>query len=127
MTNSEELANELGRRCSLDHEHQTLVDGRAKEAARYPEPLCEAICMGLVKEIVKQEAKIKHLCSVNAGDTIGEDSEDEDGKTDEGTDTKKKRQGMTHEEDDNEYVGEAWDDVSGAHLDPKEVRRARMK
>ena len=36
MTNSRALGMELKRRCSGEHAHQTLVDGRAKDAARYP-------------------------------------------------------------------------------------------
>ena len=39
MTNSTYIAQELGRRCDGTHEHQALVSGRAKDAARYPEGL----------------------------------------------------------------------------------------
>ena len=36
MTNSRALGKELGRTCDKRHEHQSLVDGRAAEAARHP-------------------------------------------------------------------------------------------
>ena len=39
MTNAEYIAHELNRRCDGSHEHQPLLGGRAKEAARYPEGL----------------------------------------------------------------------------------------
>ena len=97
---------ELSIRCNMTHQHQPLVGGRAKEAAKYPEELCEAICRGLTKEIAVQEAAIRYLCSVKATDKI-EDVHKPD---------------MAHEE---EEWAEAWDDVSGVTLDPKEVRRAR--
>ena len=43
MTNSQVLGRELNRRCDKSHEHQPLLDGRAKDAARYPPGLCRAI------------------------------------------------------------------------------------
>ena len=49
MTNSRTIGVELQRRCDKSHEHQALVDGRAKMAERYPEGLCRAICRGIVK------------------------------------------------------------------------------
>ena len=35
--------------------------------------------------------------------------------------------GVEHEEDEQEAVREAWDDVTGKELDGRDVRRARMK
>ena len=75
--------------------------------------------MGLRNEIIRTEAQVKHLCSVKATDTVHEDESEEE--------TDKRRRGTGHEADDCEEWGEAWDDVSGAHLDPREVRKARMK
>ena len=51
MTNSPCIAEELSRRCKGQHVHQQLMDGRATEAAIYPEPLCRAICVGLIREM----------------------------------------------------------------------------
>ena len=50
MTNSRSVGNELRRKCDGSHQHQMLLDGRAKEAARYPPALCRATCRGIAKE-----------------------------------------------------------------------------
>ena len=50
MTNSRSVGNELRVKCDHGHQHQPLVDGRARDAARYPPALCRAICRGLRKE-----------------------------------------------------------------------------
>ena len=118
MTNAKAIAMELNQRCRGEHEHQPLVDGRAKEAAQYPEPLCEAICRGLVEEMSRESLKLMYLCSVNHDSNIDEEESEEEG-------TEEKKNKMEHE--DELEQAEAWDDVSGAHLDAKEVRRARLK
>ena len=66
MTNSRALGRELTRRCQGIHKHQSLVDGRAGHAARYPEELCRAICRGIVKERNERE------CGIRAAVEIGE-------------------------------------------------------
>ncbi|MDA8583664.1 hypothetical protein N9L68_05505 [bacterium] len=48
MTNSRTIGRELRRKCDRKHEHQPLLDGRAKGAARYPPALCRAICRGIM-------------------------------------------------------------------------------
>ena len=70
MTNSEELAEELSLRCNMKHEHQELAGQRNKDAAKSPEELCEAICRGLVKQMICQDAEIKYLMAVGAEDEI---------------------------------------------------------
>ena len=40
MTNSRSVGKELKVKCDGSHEHQPLVGGRAKDAARYPPALC---------------------------------------------------------------------------------------
>ena len=50
MTNSRAIGAELRRKCDKSHDHQSLVDGRGKGAARYPLALCRAICKGIVEE-----------------------------------------------------------------------------
>lgn len=60
LTNSRELGRELSRKCSGDHNHQPLLDGRAKGAARYPPALCRAICRGILRE------KMLRACGVTA-------------------------------------------------------------
>eukprot|EP00973_Karenia_brevis_P038351 5287161-Karenia_brevis.AAC.1 len=58
MTNAPEIAQELSRRCDKSHRHQPLINGRAAEAARYPEALCRAICRGLARELRKRVEKL---------------------------------------------------------------------
>ena len=50
MTNSRAIGKELSRRCSGDHKHQCLTDGRAKEAAKHPPELCRAVCRGFIQQ-----------------------------------------------------------------------------
>ncbi len=108
MTNSAEIAQELSKRCNSNHRHQPLVDGRAKDAAEYPEGLCRAIVRGLVIQLAINESQVKYLCSIRAGDVV-----------------ESKDKGFTeHVEDD---TTQAWDDNTGEILDPKEVVKARLK
>ena len=59
MTNSRALGKELCRKCDNSHEHQSLVDGRAAAAARYPDELCKAICRGIIKEKAERSRGIR--------------------------------------------------------------------
>ena len=120
MTNSIEIAEQLQRRCKGDHEHQWLTGKRASEAARYPEGLCRAICIGLMKELRNKDQKIMPLFSVCHDTNIGEIQGSEE--------QVKRERGVSHVEDDrNTQWLQAWDDLTGEGLDPKEVRKARLK
>ena len=65
-TNSRSIARELSKRCDGQHEHQTLLNGRAKDAARYPEGLCRAICRGLMKDMGERAMNINMIAEVGA-------------------------------------------------------------
>ena len=67
MTNSQALGRELARRCDNTHEHQPLLDGRAKDAARYPPGLCRAICRGISKEKMQRACGIAAVLSIREG------------------------------------------------------------
>ena len=67
MTNSRAVGAELKVRCNHRHEHQPLVDGRAKAAARYPPALCRAICRGLMKEKMQRELQVRAVLEVGEG------------------------------------------------------------
>ena len=67
MTNSRSLGKELKVRCDGSHEHQPLVDGRAKDAARYPPALCRAICRGLQKEKMQRCMQVRAVLEVGEG------------------------------------------------------------
>jgi len=92
MTNSPCIAEELSRRCKGQHVHQQLMDGRAKEAAIYPEPLCRAICVGLIREMKKATQQLRSLMTVRHDTKITEEYVD----TKEG----KKKRGVSHAEDE---------------------------
>merc|ERR1712023_412434 len=59
MTNSQILGRELARKCDKSHEHQPLLDGRAKDAARYPPALCRALCRGIAKEKMQRHHGVR--------------------------------------------------------------------
>ena len=50
MTSSRCVLQELGKRCSGDHDHVPLVGGRDAGAQVYPQALCEAICLGVAAQ-----------------------------------------------------------------------------
>lgn len=105
MTNSHAIAAELGRNCDRSRGHQHWVSGRVARAARYPQGLCRAICRGLRKELEWSRRDVKCLMRVDAH-------------------TEKPTE---NEHEDQEVPSQAWDDLTGSELDPREVRRARMK
>ena len=67
MTNSRSIGNELKKKCDGGHEHQPLLDGRAKDAARYPQALCRAICRGVAKENMQRQLGIRAVMEVGKG------------------------------------------------------------
>ena len=123
MTNSPCIALQLQRRCpNRDgyqiHKHVRLERGRTKAAQVYPLELCKVICRGLIKQIEADRnsqhllMNIEHNDSRSSGDLME-------------TAGKVHEQYRTIEEGNDEEVQIAWDDVSGAELDPQRVRRAR--
>ena len=106
MTSSPELAAILDGRCSNDkgltwHRHIHLINGRAKEARKYPPKLVEAILHGLRRQLEKD----LHICGLDSAASAGPIPEDP----------------REFEEEE----GVAFDDVTGALLDFKEVLKAR--
>ena len=130
MTNSDELAIELSRRCAGGHKHQPLTGGRAREAAQYPKPLCEAICRGMKKELRKSQAKVASLGFVTGGRDVNPRPLNGLGEPVAQILATEQSLGRSHsldEEEDDQHLREAWDDVSGASLPVKEVMKARRK
>ena len=77
MTNSKALGRELSRRCDGRHDHQVLLDGRAKDAARYPPALCRAISRGIMKEKMERKCNVTAIMAVAEGPCVrGIDAED---------------------------------------------------
>ena len=50
LSTSNAVLEQLSGRCPRNHDHQILVDGRAKKAAHYPSDLCRAIIKGIEAE-----------------------------------------------------------------------------
>ena len=67
MTNSRSVGHELSRRCDGTHQHQPLIDGRAKDAARYPPALCRALCRGIAKEKMQRHMGLRAVMEVGEG------------------------------------------------------------
>ena len=77
------------------HRHQQQLGSRAEPAARYPEGLCRAICMGLMKELRNKECHVKKILELIEHTTVGE----------------------IQEEETVDFDVEAWDDFTGKVLD----------
>ena len=73
LTNSRALGRELSRRCDGSHCHQSLVDGRAAYAARYPKALCRAICKGIIEEKKERSMGIRAVVEIGEGGGKGEE------------------------------------------------------
>ena len=113
MTNAPKIAEELSKRCDGSHQHQNLMEGRAKEAAIYPPELCRAICTGLMKQKNEGLEQIRSLMSVSHLTKI-EDTDIDKIETE-------------HTDETGGWKMEAWDDLIGEGLDAREVLKARGK
>ena len=125
MTNLPRIAKELNLRCPNTrehkvHEHVVLINGRAKQAEVYPSGLCRAICKGLLQQM---EADRKgQFLMVHVDIKEGQKADELVREV-----AQIKKRYKIVEEEDNPDLETAWDDVSGAELDPKEVKRARAE
>ena len=122
MTNSVCIAQELNRRCPnragfMVHRHVILEGGRTKQAQVYPQELCKAICIGLQKQIKADAAGQFLLTEMDNENTSSQDLMN--------VAKEMMKKYKTIEEPECEDLEVAWDDVSGAELDPKQVRKAR--
>ena len=125
MTNSPCIAKKLSLRCPNTKEHSVhdqviLINERAKAAAVYPPALCRAVCIGLTEQIDADRKGQFLISSVN----VDESSDAKQMATEANSINEKHK---TVEEDNNEELEIAWDDVSGADLDPKAAGRARAE
>ena len=111
MTNSSHLARKLDKQCNRNHRHVHLMNGRAKDAAIYPDQLCNEICKG-IREQIDHDEFIKRLPSkiVQSVSKVHFDINSIDINS------------IHNDEPDAEYYV---DDVTGAPLDPKLVKEAK--
>ena len=112
LTNSPLLAAQLERHCDKNHQHARLASNRTKQAAIYPPQLIEAICNGINEQIKADKldqniiARIEYIEGSNVLAEVQKAIENA---------------AKCHEEDHQDLI--AFDDVSGAELDPKKVQK----
>ena len=102
------------------HQHVRLENGRARAAQIYPEKFSRAICAGLQKQI-NLDIDGQFFTMVIDGDCDIGSKELMDVSRHIAT------QYRTVVEDHSIELEAAWDDVPGAALNPKEVKRARSE
>ena len=102
------------------HDHVILVNEQAKAAQVYPPALCRAICSEFKEQLEADRQGTFLLANVDANGINNTKQ-----LINEANRIKEKYR--TFEEDQNEELEIAWDDVSGAELDRKAVRQARME
>ena len=125
LTNAVCIARRLSKRCGNKpgyqvHRHVVLTDGRPKAAQVYPDKFCKEICLGIQEQMQKDKMGQYLLANVQMEpNTTSKELMKEAKRI-------KERYQIVEEEDENEYF-EAWDDVSGAALNPQEVKRARRE
>ena len=107
MSNSSEILKRLARKCSGDHRHILLVNGRAKRAEVYPDELCKEIVKGLVDQMV-MDHRIKSGC-IGVMDQVDDEC----------------TLGLLDMMDDGRMV--FYDDVSGKMLRTEQVQAARRE
>ena len=101
------------------HQHVRFDGGRVHAAQVYPDKLCKAICTGLQKQMefdktgqflimtMDETEEASSIELMNLAKVLAEEYR------------------TVEENDQKEHI--AWDDVSGAALDPKEAKRARRE
>lgn len=125
MRNAPCIAKMLNLRCPntngyRPHDHVTLDNGRVAAAQVYPPTLCKVVSKGLMEQIEADRKGQFIIAEINAdGKSNGKDLKVESNKLQE--------QYKTVDEEDNEALGMAWDDVFGAELDPAAVKKARAE
>ena len=100
------------------HEHVQLDGGRARAAQVYPPEFCRTVCRGLIKQMEVDR---------NGQFLLGNIEYNENYISKELLHTAKQMEKTYKigEGEDPEEMEIAWDDVSGAELDPGKVRKAR--
>ena len=116
MTNSPLVASQLERKCDGNHQHARLAGNRTKMAATYPPQLDDAICKGINEQIKADkfdQNSIARIEYIEGSNVLAE--------------VQKARENAAkcYEDDNQDLI--AFDDVSGAELDPKMVQKARQR
>lgn len=125
LTNAVCIAKRLSRRCPNKigyqvHRHVVLTNERPKAAQVYPDKFCKEICLGIQEQIQRDRNGQSLLANIQVDPNTTAKS-----LVDEARELKTRY--LKIEEDNEEECMEAWDDESGAALDPREVQRARRE
>ena len=125
MTNSPCVAAQVNKRCPNNqqdqvHQHEVLINGRAKAAQVYPSGLCKAICNGVRQQFITDRKGQLLLAQLGGNKNI-----DSAELLNVAREIQSKCK--TVEEEDSELLEEAWDDVSGARLKSEKVKKARQE
>ena len=129
MSNSPEIIKRVSNQCtnrggkdaSKHHRYGDVTCGRARQCQVYPKAFCRAVCSGIAAQKRLDELGLKAMPIMSTEEmlnTVPEDLKAGDPAAD------------LHEDDpfdDPRYKMEAFDDVSGAELDPILVRLARQE
>ena len=117
VTNSYELARELGRKCDGSHRHTALTrTSQDCSEGRYPEGLCRAICRGIRRELMCKVDSLRAVAEVEIrGHSRGNPDPQEFHEV--------VNAEIRHLSENS--AGGAWDDVTGMPLDWGKVRGAR--
>ena len=117
ITNSPLIAARLERKCDETHAHARLQGNRTNKAAIYPGKLIDAITQGINDQIKADQFDLNLIASIDIA--RGMTTMDELRKI-----QLNAAQCHDNEDESGEY---AVDDVSGAYLDPKMVKKARAE
>ena len=116
LSNAWHLIDVLNIRCRNNlreeadkHRHVQLVGGRARRTQEYPEELCEKIVEGIQRQIEADKWNIAKVKVMKCHEKLREPKHDEDMKKEE-----------ENAKEDESWV--AWDDITGAELDVKDIR-----
>ena len=97
-----------------------LQNGRASKEQVYPDALCRATCQGVQDQIeVDKGGQFMLMNITNEDKTTSRELKKEENMV--------RSKYKIVEEDDSVELECAWDDVSGAALDPQKVRKARQE
>lgn len=116
LTNSPLVAARLERKCDRTHKHAQLQGNRTNKAAIYPEQLIDAVSVGINDQIRADQFDLNLIASID----IAKDTEILD-------ELKRAQLNAAQCHEDIEPDEYAVDDVSGAFLDPKMIKKARQE
>ena len=129
MANSRAPGQELMRRFDKKRVHQSLVDGRARGAARYPPALCRAICRGIIRVKKERHEAIRAVASICSDRESKVPDPEEFHERDEAGIPMHSLNKLTCQRTSKGDIScsLAWDDLTGMRLDAGKVIEARAE